>query len=322
MTVAKNLTSTKPVYIEPTNFENYLCADNSYCLFLDIDGTLANFTVNPKESFIPKVTLSLVEDIQRCGVKVAVITGRSLVEAQQMLLPLQLTIVATHGLEFAFMDDKNASDSSNTLSNVITISSINTVELDTIKKNLRQSCAAHHDLIIENKPYSVALHYRQNLALAATAESIVYEIARQYPNWALKQGKCVWELIPKNVDKGTAILTLLQRMQSSDALYPIFIGDDLTDEAGFIAIQDRNLTTDTVENDKFLPGMGIKVGNEPTEAHYYVNDINEVTVLLASFLNFLQKNKVSFSALADTKFSKDNFLSDRSVNSNAIRLTL
>ena len=284
-----------PIYIQPKNFADYLSHQQDYYLFLDIDGTLADFTLNPKDSFIPTQTLTLLQKIQNHGIKVAIVTGRNLTEARQMLCPVRLPMAATHGLEIAF--DRNSV-------NDAYVASIDTVELAAIRQVISQFCIPYDDLTIENKPYSVALHYRQNPTLADVAYTIMIKALKNHIDWTLKAGKYVLEAVPKGANKGSAILTLLQKTQTSAPICPIFIGDDMTDEAGFMAVQDRHIPTEKsrlLENyispisiDP-IQGMGIKVGSEPTCAHYYVHNIQEVTVLLHSFLSFCQKS----SALSD-----------------------
>ncbi len=88
-----------PICLAPDTFAEYLSYQNQYCLFLDIDGTLATFTLDPKDSFIPSTTLNILQQIQGLGVDIAVVTGRSLDNARTMLFPLVLPIAATHGLE-------------------------------------------------------------------------------------------------------------------------------------------------------------------------------------------------------------------------------
>ena len=276
----------RPIYIPPKNFADYLSYQQEYCLFLDIDGTLADFTMNPKDSVIPDSTSILLQKIQSHGVKIAVVTGRSLAEARQMLSPLTLPIAATHGLGIAFDDS-----SDNNETNVV---SVDTMELAVIKQAIIQSCIPFDDFTVENKPYSVALHFRQNPALADEAYAIMAETLKTHNNWSLKSGKYVWEVVPKGVNKGSAILALLKKMQSNKSVFPIFIGDDITDEAGFVAVQGDSKSL--ADDSQLIKGMGIKVGCEPTSANYYVHDIHEVTVLLNSFLSFCQQHTAPVEA--------------------------
>ena len=279
------------LYIQPKNFADHLSNEREYCLFLDIDGTLADFTINPKDSIIPKTTLSLLQEAQSHDVKIAIVTGRSLTEARRMLSPLKLPIAATHGLEIAF--DSGTCINRNSDDHDTVVAQVNIMELAAIRQAIIQSCLPYDNVTIENKPYSVALHYRQNPSLADMAYRIMSTIVKKYSNWILKKGKYVWEIVPKGVNKGTAILTLLENMRTNDNLCAIFIGDDITDEAGFRAVQGDNESRENRFNaEKYKPepqGIGIKVGSEPTCAHYYVHDIREVTLLIHSLLHFCQK---------------------------------
>ncbi|WP_082785704.1 trehalose-phosphatase [Psychrobacter sp. P2G3] len=326
MTSGRNHSLNTPaIYIQPNNFADYLSHQRDYCLFLDIDGTLADFTLDPKDSIIPNATLLLLQRIQNYGVQVAIVTGRSLAEARQMLSPLQLPIAATHGLEIALNGSFNSAIGKKNDNNVTSTAHVDNAELTAIRQITSQYSASYSDLTIENKPYSVALHFRKNPTLANVAHTIMLKTLSNYANWTLKQGKYVWEIVPKGADKGTAILTLLEKMQTDKELCAIFIGDDITDEAGFIAVQNENTVFENeVSKNKVsekraiqkfcsstnssvnssVKGMGIKVGSGPTCAHYYVNNIHEVTVLLDNFLSFCQfvfyqRNATLSSDLAD-----------------------
>lgn len=336
MTSGRNHSLNTPaIYIQPNNFADYLSHQRDYCLFLDIDGTLADFTLNPKDSIIPNATLLLLQKIQDHGVEIAIVTGRSLVEARQMLSPLQLPIAATHGLEIALNGRFNDALGKSNHNNVTSTAHVDNAELTAIRQVISQYSTSYNDLTIENKPYSVALHFRKNPTLANVAHTIMLKTLSNYANWTLKQGKYVWEIVPKGADKGTAILTLLEKMQTDKELCAIFIGDDITDEAGFIAVQNENTVFENEVSKNKAPknkvsknkvgekraiqkfcssanssvnsavkGMGIKVGSEPTCADYYVRNIDEVTVLLNNFLSFChfvsyRKNANLSSDLAD-----------------------
>ncbi|SJM70440.1 trehalose-phosphatase [Psychrobacter piechaudii] len=270
---------TSATYIDPDKLANFLSDKKPYCLFLDIDGTLAEFTVDPKDSFIPTSTLDLIQAIQDYGVKVAVVTGRSLNEAKQMLSLLEVPIAATHGLQLSWLNGN--------------IVNINLAQLTQIKDTVTHYCLPYPDLYIENKPYSCTLHYRKNPTLADISYDLMSKAIANFDNWSVKQGKYVWEAIPKSVNKGLAILDLLQHISLSEPLCPIFIGDDITDEAGFAAVQNVSIGLDSdYKSKKLLTGMGIKVGNEATCANYYVQDIDEVRDLLHSFLKIAMSDSL------------------------------
>lgn len=275
-----------PIYMQPNLLVDYLKHQKNCYLFLDIDGTLSDFTLNPKDSIVPYSTLSILRELQKHGIVVAIVTGRSLVEARSLLAPIELPIAATHGLEIALNSSFSKFEDED-LNEVNTLF-IDTLELDKIKQDILRSCALYDDFFVESKPYSVALHFRKNPVLADEAYRLMKEVLKPYPDWVLKPGKYVWEAVPKGVNKGTAILYLLGKImnKASNDTCAIFIGDDITDEAGFRAIQDSKKIVEGLEQPP--KGLGIKVGRESTCAHYYVNDIKEVTNLLRNLLSFCQ----------------------------------
>ena len=70
----------------------------------------------------------------------------------------------------------------------------------------------------------------------------------------LLRGKCVLEVKPRGIHKGQAIADFMTQAPFAGRI-PVFVGDDVTDEAGFAAVQ-------------ALGGWGIKVGEGPTMAQH------------------------------------------------------
>ncbi|MEW9150826.1 HAD hydrolase family protein [Acinetobacter indicus] len=52
-------------------------------LFLDLDGTLADFQLDPQHSFIPTSTLNTLAELLQLGIPVSVVTGRSIEMARR-----------------------------------------------------------------------------------------------------------------------------------------------------------------------------------------------------------------------------------------------
>jgi len=113
----------------------------------------------------------------------------------------------------------------------------------------------------------------------ALAESVV----SRYPELALQPGKCVVELKPLGVSKGEAIKAFMKEAPFAGRT-PLFIGDDLTDEAGFIQVN-------------ALQGISIKVGPGETAAHYHLKDVAAVHRWIMSLVkqqeNYSIKTKIS-----------------------------
>ncbi|MDX6941742.1 trehalose-phosphatase, partial [Enterobacter kobei] len=72
------------------------------------------------------------------------------------------------------------------------------------------------------------------------------------PILAIQQGKCVVEIKPRGINKGEAIAAFMREAPFAGRK-PVFIGDDLTDEAGFTMVNQ-------------LGGVSIKVGQGDTQA--------------------------------------------------------
>ena len=90
----------------------------------------------------------------------------------------------------------------------------------------------------------------------------------------------------KNIHNNAGARLGVKRFGGQDHCRPIFIGDDVTDEAGFIAVQSYGDTSNKKGSD--IKGIGVKVGCEPSHAHYYVSDVSAVTALLQGLLTLCQ----------------------------------
>ncbi|MFW6768517.1 trehalose-phosphatase, partial [Acinetobacter pittii] len=179
-------------FVTPNDIINNLSLDKNYCLFLDIDGTLAPFQINPEHSFIPQTTLDVIKKITKLNIPVIAVTGRDVDTASKLLHPIEVPIAGLHGLDIYF-------DSGNYIRP--DLSSINFKKL---KQDITKNCDKHPELLIEDKGYSIALHYRKNPNLENNAINIMQRINLNYPQLKINRGKFVVELIPNQADKGKA----------------------------------------------------------------------------------------------------------------------
>lgn len=258
-----------------------------YCLFLDIDGTLAELCDDPAQSVVPAATLHCIEALQRSGLTVVAVTGRDMTAALHLLSPLKLPIAGLHGLEI-WLDETTHIQPA--------FADINFAQL---RQQLQQACAAYPALLIEDKAYSFALHYRQCPELADVALDIMQQLQADYPQLKLGFGKCVIEILPQQAGKGHAIDWILQQPLAAQRR-AIFIGDDITDESGFAAVNAQG-------------GVSIKVGSGPTQARYRLPTVVTVAEFLTAFLgriattqtttNQTAMNQMNSNQRADTKIS-------------------
>ncbi|MGS9235452.1 trehalose-phosphatase, partial [Salmonella enterica subsp. enterica serovar Infantis] len=84
----------------------------------------------------------------------------------------------------------------------------------------------------ETKGMAFALHYRQAPEHEEALLALAQHVTQHLPQLALQPGKCVVEIKPKGTNKGEANAAFMQEAPFAGRI-PVFVGDDLTDEAGF-----------------------------------------------------------------------------------------
>ena len=266
-----NHSVTSPSQLLANNLAKVVQEVGDFLLLLDIDGTLSEFHPDPQQSFISNDNLAILAQLQK-HLPIWLVTGRSVADARRLTAPLKLPVIGSHGLQC------------DTLIDTYSLVHINLAQLQQINQSVVNATGDHPHWRIEQKPFSVALHFREHPELADSALTIMQAIGHDFNDWQLKAGKYVYELLPQGVDKGSAINHVLKNYHPH--CRPIFIGDDMTDEAGFIAVQSYGDTSNKKGSD--IKGIGVKVGCEPTHAHYYVSDVSAVTALLQGLLTLCQ----------------------------------
>lgn len=256
--------SSSSSYISPKmilNNCNLNMDSNQVVLFLDIDGTISEFHPDPDKSIIHPEIINILENLQQY-IQLILVTGRSILQAQKLIHPLQWNIAGSHGLELIYQADLK------------TLISLNKPQLQALKQYIQEQAVQIPDLRIEVKDYSVALHFREHPQLEDRVHAFALECLNQFSDFELKAGKYVFELVPKGANKGSAIQQIIQQYHLTDH-YPMFIGDDLTDEAGFKVIN-------------ALHGCSIKVGLGQTLARYRLENVSQVQAFLKEFLNVIE----------------------------------
>jgi trehalose 6-phosphate phosphatase len=192
-------------------------------VLLDIDGTLLDLAPTPREVWVPPgLAKTLNGLLQRTSGALALVSGRSLNDIDLIFAPEQFPGVGGHGAEMRLSTDSEA---------VATHAPPMDKEL---KRRLAAIAKLSPGILLEDKGYSLALHYR----LAPHAEKAIYEavslIRAELPNAPIEvlPGKCVCEIKPAGVDKASGVRELMKHAPFQGRR-PIFIGDDVTDESVF-----------------------------------------------------------------------------------------
>src|SRR3984885_13264236 len=195
-------------------------------LLLDIDGTLLDLAPTPREVWVPPgLAKTLNRLLEKTSGALALVSGRSLNDIDLIFAPAEFPAVGGHGAEMRIMIDNES---------VATHAPPLDKEL---KKRLAAIAQLSPGILLEDKGYSLALHYR----LAPQAEKAIYEavslIRADLPNAPIEvlPGKCVCEIKQSGFDKATGVGELMMH-EPFTGRRPIFIGDDVTDESVFAAM--------------------------------------------------------------------------------------
>jgi len=201
-----------------------LAAADSDALFLDVDGTLLKIVSHPDAVKVPPDLIALLDRlVQRFGGALALISGRSIDNLDQLFTPLRLPCAGVHGLE------RRGADASVHRGDAAEL-------LAPLRPALTEYVASRDGLLLEDKGQSLALHFRNAPALGPEAEAFLTRlVAPVASSVELKRGKMVLELKSGDADKGTAIAAFMQEPPFSSRR-PVFIGDDVTDEDGFAVV--------------------------------------------------------------------------------------
>jgi len=215
-----------------------------WCLFLDVDGTLLEIAATPDKVRVDADLVELLRRLQAVSEgAVALISGRPIAELDVLFAPLQLAAGGVHGFE--------RRDTQGQYFRPAFVAAT----LQHLKSELTELARSLHGVLLEDKKYAFALHYRQAPHLEETLRLRLAKLtAASSPAFELLDGDHVVEIKPVEHNKATAVEAFMQEAPFADRT-PIFIGDDTTDLDGFAAVKRFN-------------GLAIGVGSRvTTEAH-------------------------------------------------------
>ncbi len=217
----------------------------------DYDGTLAPIVDDPSEAWPDREAMEALSELGRLpDTHAAVMSGRDLVELRRLTgAPEAVTLIGGHGAESG---------------GVPAIEPDQRRRLDEVAARFHALADSHPGSIVEEKPASVAFHYRRvDAADRGRVADEATGLADEFPQLRMMAGKCLVEFLGGRVHKGTALASLTERLEASRV---VFLGDDVTDEDGFAALRARD--------------VGVKVGRGPTLAGYRVRDVAAATSTL------------------------------------------
>lgn len=234
------------------------------CVF-DFDGTLSPIVLQPERASLPLGVLQRLTELQALA-PIAIITGRSVADIRGRLGWTPDFLIGNHGLEgLPGWEQHSARYAAQcqTWSCAIT---------DVLQDTERYDAG----IFIEDKQYSLAVHYRLARERAKIETELHALLVTLQPLPRLVAGKFVINLLPQNApDKGHAIEQL---MRVSGAKHAIYVGDDVTDEDVF-RLRRADLLTIRIER------------SVDSAADFFLHHRPDIMLLLDELISRLHKKK-------------------------------
>ncbi|HLH90986.1 MAG TPA: trehalose-phosphatase [Xanthobacteraceae bacterium] len=206
-------------------------------LLLDVDGTIVDIAPKPDAVRVPaSLKDSLSRLVAATDGAVALVSGRLLADLDRLFTPLHLAVVGGHGAELRLLDAGKAR-------------ALKSLQLDPELKR-RLSALARDGVSVEDKGFSLALHYRQAPEQEKHLRAAVAEVCAEEwsPAVEILPGKAVFEIKPAGFTKATGVRALMKHAPFAGRR-PIFIGDDTTDETVFAIMPEFDGTAFSVGRD-------------------------------------------------------------------------
>ncbi len=226
-------------------------------LAFDFDGTLAPIVPERDAARMRKRTEDLL--VKVCALyPCAVISGRSRADVKARLNGARVKyVIGNHGLE-----------SGGRLGGL-------EKEVSRARDRLTASLAGWAGVDIEDKRFSLAIHYRRSRQKRLARAAIHSAVDALPVKMRVVAGKLVVNVVPANAPhKGDALLDLRAKEKADTAL---FVGDDVTDEDVFEIDQPGRL-------------LSVRVGeSRSSAAAYFLRDQKEMDRLLARLVLLREK---------------------------------
>ncbi|KAJ4753386.1 Trehalose 6-phosphate phosphatase [Rhynchospora pubera] len=252
-------------------------------MFLDYDGTLSPIVEDPDRAYMSEAMRDAVRGVAKYF-PTAIVTGRCTEKVFSFVGLKELYYAGSHGMDIVGPTKGPKHIKSKTKDILCQPASEFLPMIEEISKTLEEKTKIIPGAKLENNKFCVSVHYRcvEEKNWSALAEQVGSVLA-EYPQLKLTQGRKVLEIRPTiKWDKGKALEFLLETLgyANSSDIFPIYIGDDRTDEDAFKVLRERG------------QGIGILVSKIPkeTDANYSLNGPIEVKNFLQ---NLVQRKNLS-----------------------------
>ncbi len=208
---------------------------------MDFDGTLAEFETDPAAVSLPESRQRLLQSLgRRSDLSSGIVSGRRITELRERVPGVaSIFFAGLHGMEIEGPDLRFMHNAASFAAPAISI----------LAKDLRRAVKPLPGVFIEDRTLSIALHTRgaspADRLHATTRFTALSEPFLHEGTLRLQAGDQVLELLP-NIDwaKGDAVRAIIRHVEThtKETVWPVYIGDDATDEDAFEEIGGNGLT--------------------------------------------------------------------------------
>lgn len=239
-------------------------------IITDYDGTLTPIVDRPKDAKLSENMREILSQLaELCPV--AIVSGRSLESVRKMVGLDNVYYAGNHGFEISGPRTEFVKKEAERAQPIIS----------ELCEKIKRKVGSIKGVLVEDKGSTASVHYR------LVQESEVPQVKEIFENTArpyqeegvvrVTQGKKVLEIRPNlDWDKGKAVLWLLKSTGLGSETFPVYMGDDVTDEDAFQALKER--------------GLGVLVSEEDkkTKAEYQLKNVEEVKTFLKRLIKLLK----------------------------------
>jgi trehalose 6-phosphate phosphatase len=246
-----------------------LTTERQPAVFYDFDGTLSEIVEDPDSARLVDGAADALTSLS-AACPVAILSGRDLADVRERIGLPGLWYAGSHGFELTGPDGTHHQNPEAAASIPV---------LAGAAADLADQLGHIPGVVVEHKRFGVAVHYRNAARDRVGEVAAAVRTAGQRTGLRVTTGREVIELRPNiDWDKGKTLHWVLDYIRDNEGagpLLPIYIGDDITDEDAFDAVDDDGIAILVRHSDD---------GDRATAARYALDDpgrVREFTERLA-----------------------------------------
>jgi trehalose 6-phosphate phosphatase len=238
-----------------------LTTERQPAVFYDFDGTLSEIVEDPDSARLVDGAADALTALS-AACPVAILSGRDLADVRERIGLPGLWYAGSHGFELTGPDGTHHQNPEAAASIPV---------LTGAAADLADQLGHIPGVVVEHKRFGVAVHYRNAARDRVGEVAAAVRTAGQRTALRVTTGREVIELRPNmDWDKGKTLHWVLDYIRDNEGagpLLPIYLGDDITDEDAFDAVDDDGIAILVRHSDD---------GDRATAARYALDDPDRV----------------------------------------------